>query len=89
MIEKIKLAIQEHPVKGIFLGGGVTQNKELRRMLSSEVSLPIYWPKADLCLDNAAMIAGLGYHKFLEDPHDMLFSLEPETRIPFQRKENN
>ncbi len=83
VIEKIQLAVQENPVKAIFLGGGVTQNKELRRMLQEATTLPLFWPKLDLCMDNGAMIAGLGYQKFLENKEDMLFTIEPETRMPF------
>ncbi|MDB6081968.1 MAG: gcp [Chlamydiia bacterium] len=83
VIDKIILAIREYPVEAIYLGGGVTQNKELRTLLENAVSLPVYWPQANLSLDNAAMIAGLGYHKFMACPEDMLFTVEPETRIPF------
>lgn len=85
VIEKIELALKTYPVKALFLGGGVTQNKELRHMLQKSVSLPLFWPSGELCLDNAAMIAGLGYHKYLENSKDELFILEPETRIPFER----
>ena len=38
---------------------------------------------ADLCLDNAAMIAGLGYHTYQRTGLDERFPLEPQTRIVF------
>jgi len=82
VLEKLKLALREYPAKALFLGGGVTQNKTLRAMLEEALSLPIYWPSRELCLDNAAMIAGLAFHK---SHTDELLTLEPETRIPFTR----
>jgi len=33
-----------------------------------KISIPIYWPSKGLSLDNAAMIAGLAYQKFLLNP---------------------
>lgn len=78
---KIALALTQGSYKAIYLGGGVTQNKYLRAMLSEKLSTPIYWPQTNLCLDNAAMIAGLGFHKTPLDSYD----LDPETRIPFTR----
>jgi len=82
LIKKITKASEEFDTKAIFLGGGVTQNSTLRSMLQKSTPLPIFWPPQQLCLDNAAMIAGLGYHKWQESPVDMRFTLEPKTRTP-------
>lgn len=79
VLTKIQLALRDGDKKAIYLGGGVTQNRRLRALLEEKINLPIYWPRNDLCLDNAAMIAGLGFH--LSPLPDM--NLEPETRIPF------
>ena len=81
LIQKLKKACDQYRPKALFLGGGVTQNKKLRSMLSESLSLPLFWPSPSLCLDNAAMIAGLGYHKWKKNSIDMRFSLEPKTRI--------
>jgi N6-L-threonylcarbamoyladenine synthase len=85
VLEKVKLAVATYPVKAIFLGGGVTQNQELRGRFEQTIGLPLHWPGKELSLDNGAMIAGLGYHKYLENKTTELYSLEPETRIPFAR----
>jgi N6-L-threonylcarbamoyladenine synthase len=45
--------------------------------------LQCYWPSAGLSLDNAAMIAGLGYHKYLVQGSGDSLDLEPKTRIKF------
>lgn len=79
--QKMAIALEKGSYKAIYLGGGVTQNKALRAHLAKTHSLPIFWPKSDLCLDNAAMIAGLGFHKEPLASYD----LDPETRIPFTR----
>jgi len=78
---KAMRAAKEFDCGAIYVGGGVSQNRRLREMFDeSEAPCPIYWPSRDLCLDNGAMIAGLGFHKFKSqgDPLD----LEPLTRIP-------
>lgn len=66
----------------IIFGGGVTNNQYLRKLFQEKDSRCRYvWPAKDLSLDNAAMIAGLGYHKFKgkSDPLD----LEALPSIPF------
>ncbi len=53
------------PCRAILAGGGVTANSLLRarlRALAAEQGLLVVVPPMDLCVDNAAMIAGLGYH---------------------------
>lgn len=87
VLRKTELAISQTAVKAIYLGGGVTQNSYLRDLFNQKLSTPCYWPKKDLCLDNAAMIAGLGYHAYRERPDNKeIFDLEPETRIPFSKE---
>lgn len=84
IVDKAALALQTFPGQSIFLGGGVCNNRRLRALFAERFpALPIFWPPFNLSLDNAAMIAGLGYHKFLAsgslgDPLD----LEVQTRIP-------
>lgn len=86
VIKKSLIAAKEYGCKALYLGGGVSNNKRLREMLADAIhDIPVFWPSFGLSLDNAAMIAGLGYHVFLKkgrkgDP----LELEPETRIPLQ-----
>jgi len=81
---KITLALQQFSCSAIYLGGGVCNNQRLRKLLAERFPhLQIFWPPKDLSLDNAAMIAGLGFHKFRQnnkqgDPLD----LEACARIP-------
>lgn len=80
IVSKTLDATKTFDCQAIYVGGGVSQNNRLREMFVTEGGdTPIYWPARELCLDNAAMIAGLGFHKFKGkgDPLD----LEPETRM--------
>jgi N6-L-threonylcarbamoyladenine synthase len=80
--DKTALALPTFSCKAIYLGGGVCNNKRLKAIFESRFQLPIFWPSFDLSLDNAAMIAGLGYHKFLVNPSGDPLDLEVQTRIP-------
>lgn len=81
LTKKIRIACEQFCPKALFLGGGVTQNAALRRSLENSLSLPLFWPSKNLCLDNAAMIAGLGYYTYRHTLRDERFTLEPQTRI--------
>ena len=84
LAKKIHLSCELFRPKALFLGGGVTQNAALRQFFQKSFSLPMFWPGKDLCLDNAAMIAGLGYHTYRRTFCDERFTLEPQTRIAMQ-----
>lgn len=83
LINKTILAAQQVGVNTIVFGGGVTCNKALREMF--EKAAPNYkliWPAPNLSLDNAAMIAGLGYHRYCQQGHSDPLDLEAATRMP-------
>ncbi|MDR4507974.1 MAG: tRNA (adenosine(37)-N6)-threonylcarbamoyltransferase complex transferase subunit TsaD [Candidatus Brocadiaceae bacterium] len=68
LVNKTLLASKKHHVCGILLGGGVVANSRLRQRfedVSKEVGIPVYYPPPKLCTDNAAMVAGLAYKKYL------------------------
>lgn len=90
ILDKSKKALSLFPARSIFLGGGVSNNKALRLLFSQNFSdLPIFWPAKHLSLDNAAMIAGLGYRKFLQNPKGDPLDLEVKTRIVIAEKGNS
>jgi len=55
-------AAEDTDLTTIVAGGGVAANSYLRSRLSKKVNLRCVFPPLELCGDNAAMIAGLGYH---------------------------
>jgi len=75
LIDKTVLASRMYNVSGIALGGGVAANSRLRQRLeevSKEIGIPVYCPSPKLCTDNAAMVAGLAYRKYLEGDISLL-----------------
>ncbi len=69
LIDKTLLALEKNKAKGIVIGGGVAANSRLRHKLQEAANargVPFYYPSPRLCTDNAAMVAGLAYHKYLQ-----------------------
>ncbi len=63
-------AVKKFDCKRVYIGGGVICNKNLRETLSThlgEVGAEVFYPTPSYCTDNAAMIAGLAYHHFLNE----------------------
>ncbi len=85
VIKKTILAASEKGARNIIFGGGVTNNQKLRRMFAEAAPhLNLFWPSKGLSLDNAAMIAGLGYHHFLHRKIGDTYQLEAMPRIPLK-----
>lgn len=88
IVTKTLLAATQYNCKTIIFGGGVTNSKRLRELFNEASQKYQYlWPSMELTLDNAAMIAGLGYHQYMKQGHGDNFDLEPLTRIPFHTSE--
>lgn len=68
VIEKTLLACQIYGATAIYVGGGVAQNLYFQTLFRKKASdtVSLYFPSRDLCADNGAMIAGLGYHLYLK-----------------------
>ena len=69
LIDKLKLASQETGIKRIAIGGGVSANSGIRAALMAgekQFGWKTYVPKFEYTTDNAAMIAIVGYLKYLE-----------------------
>ncbi len=66
LIRRVFSASQETGIRRIVVAGGVASNTRLREMLRQEISTDheLLIPSPILCTDNAAMIAGLGYHYY-------------------------
>ncbi|MFH1381021.1 MAG: tRNA (adenosine(37)-N6)-threonylcarbamoyltransferase complex transferase subunit TsaD [Candidatus Omnitrophota bacterium] len=67
LIENIVKAVKKFNIKTLLLGGGVLANKELRAKLAracKKMCCNLSYPPPELCVDNAAMVAGLGENIF-------------------------
>lgn len=62
LVDKAEKAYYDFSPKSVVIAGGVAANQELRRQLSERLPLHIDYAPINLCTDNAAMIATLGYY---------------------------
>lgn len=65
LVKKAIQACVEKKIKTLIVGGGVAANSRLREELTTQGkihNINISIPNLALCMDNAAMVAGLGFH---------------------------
>ncbi len=70
LMDKLKLASKQTNINHIAIGGGVSANSGIRGALKSgedKFGWTTYIPKFEFTTDNAAMIAIVGYLKYLEN----------------------
>lgn len=70
LMDKLKKAVKETRINEIAIGGGVSANSGIRSTLKeneSKYNWKTYIPKFEFTTDNAAMIAIVGYLKFLNN----------------------
>lgn len=67
LVKKTLLASEDFGINRVVIAGGVAANSYLRASFDAS-PLDVYIPSLKLCTDNAAMIAGLGYHIYQENP---------------------
>ena len=74
LIGKLKKALKETGVKRIAVSGGVSANSLLREKLKEieEQGYKVYLPKMEFTSDNGAMVAYVGYRRFLLEGGDSL-----------------
>lgn len=74
LVDKAEKAFNAYHPASVVIAGGVAANQELRRQLSDRLPIPIEYAPMQLCTDNAAMIATLGYYQAQKtqpaDPYD-------------------
>ena len=80
-------AVEDTGLTTIVIGGGVAANSFLRERLSAEYPIPnsqkkirCIFPPPELCGDNAAMVAGIGYH-YLKRGDRSSFNVTAAARV--------
>ena len=75
LVNKTRQAYDDFQPASVVIAGGVAANQELRYQLSATLPLSIDYAPIQLCTDNAAMIATLGYYRAQidqpTDPYDL------------------
>ena len=81
LVAKTMSAAEERGVGTIIAGGGVVRNERLRERLAREGArrgLAVRFPPPELCVDNAAMVAGLAFHVYnTKGPSGLDFDVLP------------
>jgi N6-L-threonylcarbamoyladenine synthase len=80
LLEKTRAAVEEKKAKSLIISGGVSRNSLLRETFQKEFGrqgsdVRLYIPSPRFCTDNAAMIAWLGYEKYMAFPDLNYFDL--------------
>ncbi len=68
LVRKTEWAVRKKRIRRVTLSGGVAANSGLRKRMKEmgeEKEVEVFIPSAELCTDNAAMIAAAGYHHFV------------------------
>jgi len=85
LVEKALKACIFKKVKNFVAGGGVIANQRLRKALTKrlkEHGINVYFPKLELCQDNAAMVAGLAYELYLRGVvSDLSLEVKPNLKV--------
>lgn len=85
LLQNTKKALKNTKLKKLALAGGVSANSYIRKKfleLGEKQNIEVYFPKINLCTDNAAMIASAGYYDFLSGKiSDLTLNAVPNLRI--------
>jgi N6-L-threonylcarbamoyladenine synthase len=66
LVEKTCRAAEEYEARSISLAGGVAANELLRGEMTGRSKVRVHCPPLDLCTDNAAIVASLGFFRFTQ-----------------------
>lgn len=70
LLDKLAKAVEQHPVKHLAVGGGVSANSGVREAVArfcKQRGITPWIPEREFTTDNAAMVAADGYFKYLNN----------------------
>ncbi|HUT66489.1 MAG TPA: tRNA (adenosine(37)-N6)-threonylcarbamoyltransferase complex transferase subunit TsaD [Spirochaetota bacterium] len=80
LLIKAHYAAEDFGIRRVAVAGGVANNSRLRTIFGEAEGLRSYFPPRELTQDNAAMVAGLAFHKYMQGERASL-DLEPRSRL--------
>lgn len=86
LVEKAVRAADEFRARSIAVGGGVASNQRLRELFrqgAERLRVPVYFPSKELCTDNAAMVAGLGYWLYAHNHSAATYDFDAKASMDF------
>lgn len=81
LLKRVLDACDYYNVHKVVAAGGVAANTYFRQALKDQRNIEAWYPSLELCTDNGAMIAGLGFHSVKENGGDSL-SASVAARVP-------
>jgi N6-L-threonylcarbamoyladenine synthase len=85
LVAKARRAVREVGAKSMALGGGVAANSELRERFAAAAAsdgVQVFLPSREMCTDNAAMIASVGWYRLERDgPTPLDAGANPNLRL--------
>ncbi len=81
LLEKTMWAVKQTGINKIVVAGGVSANSKIREKLMSLADVEVLFPALDLCTDNGAMIAYVGYQRYLRGKIDHDLDIYATSRI--------
>ncbi len=91
LMDKLKLAVAQTGINRIAIAGGVSANSGIRKALreaQKQMDWVVFIPKFEYTTDNAAMVAIVGYLKFLKGLYDD-YDLIPKARLSLEKTTKN
>lgn len=85
LVDKTETAFNNYSPASVVIAGGVAANQELRRILQQRLPLNIEYAPMQLCTDNAAMVATLGYYYAQASTPVSPFELEIEPSLSMSK----
>lgn len=85
LLIKCRRALAHCGATQLVVAGGVSANRRLRRVLTDALAqegVRAYFPRHELCTDNAAMVAYTGYRRWVEGYQDDNLVIQPLARWP-------
>ncbi|MCX5656672.1 MAG: tRNA (adenosine(37)-N6)-threonylcarbamoyltransferase complex transferase subunit TsaD [Candidatus Omnitrophica bacterium] len=79
LVDNARRACHKRKINQLVLGGGVSSNSSLREKIKGLATdnITVFIPPVNLCLDNAAMVAGLGFKLYNQSTTGNNLSIEP------------